>query len=147
MPTYQQGENYIFYQEGAEGGWRDGIYWPFAEGGWLIGKKESLTSGSFVYKSKRFSPFINPIWTGFFLVSHGLGGPIRPPPLVSQPWGIWGIGANYEFCDNLTEDYFEVYNISVAQNLTILERIMRFCWKWQKIRTSLQNPFFTYRNV
>ena len=73
----------------------------------------------------------------FFWVSHEPrgGGPIRPPPLVSQPWGIWGIGAKHNFCDHFSEDYFEVYKISLAQNLTILETIMRFCWKIQKIRT------------
>ena len=41
-------------------------------------------------------------------------GPIRPPSLVSQPWGIWGIGAKHDY-DDISEDYFDVYNISVAQ--------------------------------
>jgi hypothetical protein len=33
----------------------------------------------------------------------------------------------HDYYDNFSEDYFEVHNISVAQNLTILETIMRFC--------------------
>ena len=48
-------------------------------------------------------------------------------PLLSQPWGIWEIGAKHDFCDDFSEDYFEVHYISVAQNLTILEAILRFC--------------------
>ena len=32
-----------------------------------------------------------------------------------------------ELNDDFSEDYFEVYKISLAQNLTILETIMRFC--------------------
>ena len=72
--------------------------------------------------------FLGQSWTG--------GRAIRPrPALVSQPWGIWGISAKHNFCDHFSEDYFEVYKISLAQNLTILETIMRFCWKIQKIRT------------
>ena len=34
--------------------------------------------------------------------------------------------AKHDFCDDFSEDYFEVHNISVAQKLTILETIMRF---------------------
>ena len=67
-------------------------------------------------------------------VSHEPGGGANLAPLLSQPWGIWEIGAKHDFCDDFSEDYFEVHNISVAQNLTILEAILRFCWKCQKIR-------------
>ena len=49
-------------------------------------------------------------------------------------WGIWGIDAKHNYCDDFSDDYFEVCNISVAQNLMILETIMPFCWKIQKIR-------------
>ena len=35
--------------------------------------------------------------------------------------------AKHDFCDDFSEDYFEVHYISVAQNLTILEAILRFC--------------------
>ena len=31
------------------------------------------------------------------------------------------IGAKHNYCDDFSDDYFEVYNISVAQNLTILK--------------------------
>ena len=31
------------------------------------------------------------------------------------------------YCDDFSKDFFEVHNISVAQNLTILEAILRFC--------------------
>ena len=33
----------------------------------------------------------------------------------------------HNYCDDFSEDYFEVYNISIAQNLAILENIMHFC--------------------
>ena len=69
-----------------------------------------------------------PIRTGVFLGQSWTGG------LKSQPWGFWEIGAKHNFCDNFSEDYFEVYIVSVAQNLTILDAILRFCWKCQKIR-------------
>ena len=64
----------------------------------------------------------------FFWVSHEPGGGADTAP----PWYLSSeaseeIGAKHNYCDDFSDDYFEVYNISVAQNLTILEPIMRFC--------------------
>ena len=55
------------------------------------------------------------------------GGVDINPPLLSLSWGIWEIGAKHDYCDDFSEDYFEVHNVSVAQKLTILEAILRFC--------------------
>ena len=52
---------------------------------------------------------------------------------VFESRGIWGICAEHNYCDDFSEDCF-VCKISVAQNLMILETIMRFCWKSHKIR-------------
>ena len=79
---------------------------------------------------------LNPIRTGVFLgQSWTGGGPIRPPPWYLSSEASEGIGAKHNYCDDFSDDYLEVYNISVSQNLTILEPIMRFCWKSQKIGT------------
>ena len=73
----------------------------------------------------------NPIWTGVFLGQSWTGGGAKlAPPHLSRPWGIWEIGAKNDFFDDFSEDYFEVHYISVAQKLTILEKIVRFCWKF-----------------
>ena len=83
-----------------------------------------------------YRPF-NPIGTVIFLGQSWTGGGLilAPPPLLFQPWGIWGVGAKHDYCWLSSKDFFEIYNSSVAQNLTILETNMRFCWKSQKIRT------------
>ena len=46
----------------------------------------------------------------FFHVSHGPGG-----------------GLKHDYCLVYSKEFFEVYNFSVAQNLTILETTTRFC--------------------
>ena len=63
-----------------------------------------------------------------------LSEPNLAPPAIAA-LGIWEIGAKHDFWNDFSEDHFEVHYISVAQNLTILEAILRFCWKCQKIRT------------
>ena len=68
---------------------------------------------------------IKPIWTGVFLGQSWTGGgadlaPPHPPHYLSP-------GTKDDNCDNFSEFYFEVYNISVASNLMILETILRFC--------------------
>ena len=94
-----------------------------------------------MYLDWRVGNFTNPRFLtlsepALFWVSHEPGGGVDiNPPLLFQPWGIWEIGDKHDFCDDFSEDYFEVHYISVAQNLTILETNMRFCWKSQKIRT------------
>ena len=66
-------------------------------------------------------------------VGRGPGGKgggvvdINPPPLLSLSWGIWEIGAKHDYCWLSSKDFFEIYNFSVAPNLTILETNMRFC--------------------
>ena len=54
------------------------------------------------------------------------GGVNLAPPAIST-LGHLIIGAKHNFCDNFPEDYFEVCNISVAQNLTVLDAILHFC--------------------
>ena len=75
----------------------------------------------------------------FSWVSHGLGGAhISPPDSISALRHLskpWVIGAKHDYCWLSSKDLFEIYNFPVAQNLTILETNMRFCWKCQKIRT------------
>ena len=95
----------------------------------------SVSSAVHIYYLKVKSKLsnLNPIRTGVILDQSWTGG-ANLAPLLSQPWGIWEIGAKNDFCDDFSEDYFEVHNISVAQNLTILEAILRFCWKCRKIR-------------
>ena len=80
----------------------------------------------------------NPFGTGVFLgqLWTGGGGRYGPPPWYLSSEASEEIGAKHNYCDDFSDDYFEVYNISVAQNLTILEPIMRFCWKSQKIGTT-----------
>ena len=98
------------------------------------------TIGFYDYLGPYMRPFqkksVNPNGTGVFLGQSWTGGGVDiNPPLVSRPWGIWQTGAQNDFCDDFSEDYFEVHNISVAQKLTILETIMRFWWKCHEIRT------------
>ena len=71
----------------------------------------------------------------FFWDSQNRGGVDINPPQLSLSWGIWEIGAKHDYCWLSSKDFFEIYNFSVAPNLTILETNMRFCWKSQKIRT------------
>ena len=79
----------------------------------------------------------NPKRTGVFLGQSWTGGPNRPPSLVSQPWGIWGTGDKHDYCDNFSEDYFEVYNISVGlifwhfkQKRIVVSKIVKFWATW-----------------
>ena len=53
------------------------------------------------------------------------GGADTAPPWYLSFEASEEIGAKHNYCDDFSDDYFEVYNISVAQNLTILETIMR----------------------
>ena len=82
---------------------------------------------------------LNPIWTNqsWSVMIQGEGGLILALPPLFLFWVIWEIGAQHDYFDDISEDFFEVYKISVAQNLAFLETIMRFCWKCQKIRTRL----------
>ena len=77
----------------------------------------------------------------FFWVSRELGGGlIYPPPPAISDWGIWEISAKHDFCDDFSGDYFEVHNISVVQNLSILEAILLKMSKNQA--TFLKSLFF-----
>ena len=69
----------------------------------------------------------NPNGTGVFLGQSEPGGVDINPPLLSLSWGIWEIGAKHDYCWLSSKDFFEIYNFSVAPNLTILETNMRFC--------------------
>ena len=91
------------------------------------GGNQELNGRGVVFNPKRTGVFLDQSWTW--------GGGDSAPLPVSQPWGIWGIGARHDYCWLSSKDFFEVYNFFVAQNLTTLETTMHFCWKSQKNRT------------
>ena len=57
-------------------------------------------------------------------------------------WGFWDLGAKHKLWWLNSMDLFEMYNFSLAQNLTNLETTMCFCWKSHENYSDFLKSFF-----
>ena len=77
---------------------------------------------SFEYGFPESYRFFNPNWTGVLRCqSWTAGGGQFGLPTVSQSWSFWEIGTKHDFWFLCSENFFEIFNFSVAPNLMIVE--------------------------